>query len=284
MQVLPDDTLAANQSANRSPASDTDDGRTTRGRRTATERTCMVTRRQLPVAALIRFVLDPDGAVTADVKRRLPGRGVWVTARRTVVAEAVRKRLFGRAFKTQVRVAADLPDRVEQLIEQSALDALSIARKAGLVVQGFAKVEAAVQSGAAPPAALIRARDAGEDGGRRLAHAFIRRTAADRVPSPAKIVQAFTSAQLDLALGRLNVVHAALLAGRASEAFLVRWRFLEDFRADEPGSDEPVSDAPVSDEPVSGPPVAGAPASENPPQAHPQAQVSSSTGTRIVND
>jgi hypothetical protein len=218
-------------------------------RRTATERTCVVTRRQEAVGALIRFVLDPDGAVTADVKRRLPGRGVWVTARRTAVAEAVRKRLFARAFKAQVKVAADLPDRVARLLEQSALDALSIARKAGLVVQGFAKVEAAVASSAPPPVALIRARDAGEDGGRRLAHAFIRRTAADR----AKIVQAFTSAQLDLALGRLNVVHAALLAGRASEAFLVRWRFLEDFRADEPVSEAPVAGAPASEGPASSP-------------------------------
>jgi uncharacterized protein len=204
----------------------------------ATERLCIATREVRPVGALIRFVVGPDGAVVPDLRRRLPGRGVWVTARRHIVSEAVRRRLFGRAFKAEVRVSPELPDELERLLEQSALNALSIAYKAGLVIQGFAKVEAAVTS--APVAARVRARDAGEDGGRKLAAAFSRRAdprtqgAGVEGKAEEKIVEAFTSAQLDLALGRLNVVHAALLAGRASEAFLVRWRFLEDFRADEP--------------------------------------------------
>src|SRR5579871_5287276 len=106
----------------------------------ATERLCIATRQVRPVGALIRFVIGPDGAVVPDLKRRLPGRGVWVTARRQAVAEAVRRRLFGRGLKAEVRVSPELPDAVERLLEQSALNALSIARKAGLVVHGFAKV------------------------------------------------------------------------------------------------------------------------------------------------
>jgi predicted RNA-binding protein YlxR (DUF448 family) len=214
-----------------------DDAVTDRNPRAAaagTERLCIATRQVRPVGALIRFVVGPDGAVVPDLKRRLPGRGVWITAQRRVVAEAVRRRLFGRAFKAEVRVSAELPGELERLLEQSALNALSIARKAGLVIQGFAKVEAAIASGG-PVAALIRARDGGEDGGRKLAAAFSRRSEdGEEGRAEGKIVKAFTSSQLDLALGRLNVVHAALLAGRASEPFLVRWRFLEDFRAEEP--------------------------------------------------
>lgn len=242
MQVTADDAVANIE---------TDTARTARA---ATVRTCIATRRQEPVDALIRFVLGPDGAVVADIRRRLPGRGVWVTARRGAVAEAVRKRLFARGFKAQVKVSGDLPEEVDGLLQQSALNALSIARKAGLVVHGFAKVETALASPKGFPAALIRARDGGADAGRRLAQAFLRGVAPAKHTAEAKIVEAFTSAQLDLALGRLNVVHAALLAGRASEAFLVRWRFLEDFRADAPESE--------------------------PPHAH----GSSSTGTRILND
>jgi predicted RNA-binding protein YlxR (DUF448 family) len=139
----------------------------------ATERLCIATRQVRPVGALIRFVVGPDGAVVPDLKRRLPGRGVWVTARRHVVAEAVRRRAFCRAFKAEVKVPPALPDALEQLLEQSALNALSIAHKAGLVVQGFAKVEAAIA--AAPVTALVRARDAGADGGRKLMAAFSRR-------------------------------------------------------------------------------------------------------------
>jgi len=196
----------------------------------ARERLCIATREVRPVSQLIRFVVAPNGAVVPDLKRRLPGRGVWITARRHLVEGAVRRRVFGRVFKADVRVSTDLPDELDGLLEQSALNALSIAHKAGLVILGFAKVETAVA--AVPLAALVRARDAGEESSRRLATTFRRRV--DHA-AKGKIVEAFTSAQLDLALGRLNVVHAALLAGRASETFVARWRLLEYFRADHPG-------------------------------------------------
>ncbi len=195
------------------------------------ERLCIATRQVRPIGELVRFVIGPHGAVVPDLKRRLPGRGVWITARRHLVEEAVRRRMFGHSFKADVTVSAELADELDRLLEQLALNALSIAHKAGLVISGFARVEAAVAT--APLVALIRARDAGEENGRRLAAALRRR--ADH-GAEAKIAEAFTSAQLDLALGRLNVVHAALLAGRASETFLARWRFLEYFRADNPGN------------------------------------------------
>src|SRR5579863_6492499 len=150
----------------------------------ATERLCIATREVRPVGELIRFVAGPDGAVVPDLKRRLPGRGVWVTARRRVVEEAVRRRAFGRGLKADVKAPPDLPEVLDRLLEQSTLDALSIAHKAGLVVLGFAKVEAAVTAG--PLVALVRAQDAGADGGRKLAAALRRR--ADRVDG--KIVEA----------------------------------------------------------------------------------------------
>ena len=44
------------------------------------ERLCVATRTVRPVSELIRFVIGPDGAPVADLKRKLPGRGIWVTA------------------------------------------------------------------------------------------------------------------------------------------------------------------------------------------------------------
>ncbi len=195
----------------------------------AVARMCVATRAVRPIGELIRFVAGPDGTVVPDLKRRLPGRGVWVTARRGVVAEAVKRRAFARGLRGDIRAPADLPAMVDRLLEQSALDALSMSYKAGAAVLGFAKVEMALSRG--PVVARVRARDAGADGGRKLAGVL-----AGREPGAAvvNLVEAFTSAQLDLAFGRLNVVHAALLAGRASESFLARWRILESFRADEP--------------------------------------------------
>ena len=45
-----------------------------------TERLCALTRAVKPVDELIRFVVGPDGVVP-DLKRKLPGRGLWITAR-----------------------------------------------------------------------------------------------------------------------------------------------------------------------------------------------------------
>src|SRR5262245_2569812 len=102
-------------------------------RRTGPERLCIATRSVQPVADLIRFVVGPEGHVVPDVKRKLPGRGVWVTATRTAVETAVARRAFGRSFKREVTVAPDLAEETEQLLVRAALDALAIAHKAGLV-------------------------------------------------------------------------------------------------------------------------------------------------------
>jgi predicted RNA-binding protein YlxR (DUF448 family) len=171
-------------------------------------------------------VVRPDGDVIPDLKCRLPGRGVWVTAHRAAVAEAVARRAFARGFKADVRVAADLTERVERQLERAALDALGIARKAGLVAIGSARVQAVLA--AQSVVALLHATDAGDEGMRKIA-ATARRYLGEKADGLAG-VRAFTGAQLDLALGRPNVVHAALLAGPASDGFLARYRRLERFR------------------------------------------------------
>ena len=194
------------------------------------ERLCIVTREVKPVTEMIRFVIGPDQHVVPDLRRRLPGRGVWVTATRAAVAEAVKRRAFARGFKADVGVAPDLADEVERLLERSALDALSMVRKAGRAALGFAQVERALAS--EPVVALLHAADAGREGVRKLAAARSRLVEkADDVP----VVDQFTAPQLDLAFGRPNVVHAALLAGSASDGFLARFRNLERFRAIGPG-------------------------------------------------
>jgi uncharacterized protein len=205
-----------------------DDAVLDRGPRRApgSERMCIVTREVKPVGEMIRFVVGPDRDVVPDLKRRLPGRGVWVTASRAAVVEAVKRRAFGRGFKADVRVAADLADVVEQLLERSALDALSMVHKAGRDVLGFAQVERALAR--EPVVALLHATDAGRDGVRKLA-AAVRSRSAEKAAEVA-MVERFTAPQLDLAFGRPNVVHAALLAGSASDGFLARYRNLERFR------------------------------------------------------
>src|SRR6266480_2416264 len=159
----------------------------------ATERLCVATRRVKPTTDMIRFVVGPDGQVVADLKRKLPGRGAWVTATREALAEAIRRKAFARAFKREVRVEPDLADRVEALLERSALDALAITHKCGAVAAGFARVEAALQRETV--VALIHAADAGPDGVKKIA-AATRRTGPQDARIP--VVERFGSAQLDL--------------------------------------------------------------------------------------
>jgi predicted RNA-binding protein YlxR (DUF448 family) len=202
-------------------------------RRVAPQRLCIATRTVRPVDHMIRFVVGPDGAIVPDIKGKLPGRGVWVTANRTALATAVSRKAFGRSFKREVRVAHDLAGMTEHLLERAALDALAIAHKAGRVAAGFAKVEAALS--AEPVAALIRAADASPEGVRKL-DAAVRRRLGEGTGDPA-VIDRFSSTQLDLALGRSNVVHAALLAGPASAGFLARWRSLARFRSEDAGAE-----------------------------------------------
>ena len=190
-----------------------------------TERLCAATGQVKPIDELIRFVIAPDGSVVPDVKRRLPGRGVWITATRAALERAIARKVFARAFKQSVRVAADLAELTEHLLVRAALDRLAICHKAGAVAIGFAKVEAALARDRV--AAVLNASDAALEGVRKVAAARNRRTDGAAIG----LVECFTSAELDLALGRANVVHAALLAGPESGAFLARTARLENFRA-----------------------------------------------------
>lgn len=200
-------------------------------RRGQRERLCIVTRAARPVGALIRFVVDPQGETIADLKGTLPGRGVWVSATRAAVEQAVRRKAFARAFKRDVRTPPDLPERVAHSLQRSAVEALAIAGKAGLVAPGFAKAAAALERGEA--VALLNAADGAADGVRKLD--AVLRHSARAVP----VFDFLASAQLDLALGRPNVVHAALFAGSASDTFLSRAQRFERFAdrgAGDPGN------------------------------------------------
>ena len=195
--------------------------------RPATMRMCAVTREVRPIDELIRFVVSPTGEVVPDLKRKLPGRGLWVSASRRVVAEAVRRNQFGKGFKRAVQVAPALSETTEALLERSLVEALAMAAKAGQVVSGFGKVETALALRQVQ--VLIHAADGAADGIRKL-DAIARQNAGIDDESRPLVVTALTSGQLDLALGRSNVIHAALLAGPASKTILSRSHTLVRYR------------------------------------------------------
>jgi uncharacterized protein len=190
------------------------------------ERTCIVSRTVRSPDELIRFVIGPDQAVVPDLKHRLPGRGVWVCARANMVAEAVRRRLFNRAFKAEVKTPPELAQQIDAALHRDLQQALSLANKAGAVITGFTKVEAAIRDG--DIAALIHALEATEDGRRKLAGALRNRFGGTMSAIP--VIDELAGQELDLALGRSHVIHAALVAGAGSDGFLARWRRLRTYR------------------------------------------------------
>lgn len=167
------------------------------------QRTCVVTRQVRPEHELIRFVLDPCARVVVDLKHRLPGRGVWVTAQRAALEEAVRRKAFARGFRRQVEVDQDLPEQVAAALRSSALGSLGLARKAGAALSGFAKVDALVRAGEA--ACVLHALEAAGDGVAKIRGAV--RASAEAAPP---VWQIFAGSELDLALGGGNVIHAAV--------------------------------------------------------------------------
>jgi predicted RNA-binding protein YlxR (DUF448 family) len=177
-------------------------------------RTCVVERARKEKPFLLRFVLSPQNCVVPDIKGTLPGRGVWVTAKRRAVAEAVKRKAFQRAFRKPVSVSEDLPLQVEELFKRSALERLSICNKAGLVVVGFVRVEEALSRGEI--AGLLHASDAAEGGKVKLGRKFRALYSGKDHISPEN---RFTSAEISLATGSTNVIHAGLKEGGAAFAF-----------------------------------------------------------------
>jgi len=193
------------------------------------ERTCVLTRRKATKGELIRLALSPDGEVAPDVRARAPGRGAWVGVARTELdaanAKGRLKAALARAFKsTDVAVPADLGERTAQALRQYTLDRLGMEARAGNLINGAEKVEAAARAGKVHM--LIHAADSGEDGRRSLDQAW-------RVGggSPRGVIFPEGRTILSMALGRENVVHVALTdpaaASRVSHA-LARWRAFTD--------------------------------------------------------
>ena len=196
-------------------------GRQERDGEETPERLCAVTRRVCEPALLLRFVAAPDGRIVPDIAGKLPGRGVWLTATRATVLQAVRQKAFARSLKREVTADVALADLVGDLMLKSIVASLAMANKAGLVFSGFSKVERTLERG--PAFALLHALDGAEDGKRKLDQKFVhilREAGVPEVERAARTVRFLTSQELSLAIGRTNVVHAGLLVGGASTTFL----------------------------------------------------------------
>ena len=176
-------------------------------------RTCIVTGQESAPERMIRFVVGPSidggaGEIVPDLARRLPGRGVWTTAERGIVEQAMAKNLFAKAAKRAVSVSQDLADRIERLLLDRALEDLSRARRAGRAVAGFVRVEQMLGHGRA--GLLIVAEEADGDGLAKLTKTGL------------PLVRLGTKEILGGVFGRDQAVYVAVARDDASGQFIQR--------------------------------------------------------------
>jgi len=177
------------------------------------ERRCIATGQTQPKAGLLRFVIGPEDEIGPDLAERLPGRGIWVTGTCTALEQAIAGKAFARAAKRQVHVPEGLCDRVGRLVSARCAETLGLALRSGELILGLGRVFETLDK--EPVAAVIEASDAGRDGFRRLRAKLKAADLTDLL-----IIEGLTSGEMGLALGRSNVVHAALKKGRMEEKVL----------------------------------------------------------------
>jgi hypothetical protein len=167
-------------------------------------RRCLVTRERLPKQAMIRFVLGPDRKIVPDLAERLPGRGMWLSAKADVIEGAARRGAFAKAARGEVLVPPDLRATIEDGLRGRIRDLLGFARRAGQAVSGWQAAREWLQSGRA--GLLVQAADGSPaERARLLGHRTV------------PVVAPLDAAQLGALFGRDHAVHVAIASGRLAE-------------------------------------------------------------------
>lgn len=194
------------------------------------ERRCIASGDVLPEDRLVRFVVSPDGDVVPDLDGKLPGRGLWLTVDHASFAKAIAKNDFSKAAKAKVKVAPDLAAHVERLLVARLQADLGMARRAGLLDAGFDQVTRALDKKVAP-VLFFQAADSAEDGRRKV-------TAALRARElEGEMIGILTREELSLALGKENVVHAAIRPSTLADRLILNAKRLASLRSSRPNTD-----------------------------------------------
>jgi len=172
------------------------------------ERRCIVSGETKSCAEMLRFVIGPDDEVVFDAAGKLPGRGLWLSARLDMLKTAAAKGAFARAAKARAKVSDTLVDDVARLLRARCLDRVGLARRSGDLVQGFDNVRTSVKGRS--PGVLIEASDGGDDGREKIM----------RLAPGVPVVALFTAEEIGHAIGRDNAVHTLIASGNMAKEFL----------------------------------------------------------------
>jgi uncharacterized protein len=111
------------------------------------ERRCLITGESKEKSHLLRFVIGPENEMVPDLTHKLPGRGYWVTADRLSLETALKKKVFSRAARQNVKATDNLVDLVVNGQKNRCLQLISLARKASVLIEGTEKVGQGIKKG-----------------------------------------------------------------------------------------------------------------------------------------
>ncbi len=171
------------------------------------ERRCFMTGLPSAKEKMIRFVVGPDRLVYPDIAGKLDGRGVWLTASRDLLQQAIDKKMFSKAFHLDVKPVAGLTEMVASQLENHCLHLLGLAKKGGFVIAGFEKVKEAARKEKLD--VLIEASDGAQDGREKI----------ERLLPDAFWVDDWPMDVLSNALGRDFCVHVVMKSGKMAQNF-----------------------------------------------------------------
>ena len=186
-----------------------EDGESDEEPETGPQRRCVVTRERGYRNQMIRFVVGPAGQVVPDLGAKLPGRGIWLSARRDVLETARARNAFARAARAPVGVPVDLLQMVEGGLSRRVGELLGLARRAGQAVCGFQRAREWLVAGRA--GLVIQAADGSKEERARFLSGV--RDVPVAAPLPARALGAV--------FGRDHVVHVAIAHGSLAEALNV---------------------------------------------------------------
>ena len=186
-------------------------------RESGPERKCIATGEVHPKAELIRFVVGPDNQLVPDLAGKLPGRGIWVVAQRQALEKALKKNMFVRAARTELKVSDTLVSEIEQQLARRVVDLISLSRKSGQAVSGYEKVKDVLSKETAE--VLLQAEDGSSRGKSKLS-----------TPHYGHYIGWLTADELGMAFGRQTVIHAALGAGGLTQRVVEEAQRLKGFR------------------------------------------------------
>ena len=90
----------------------------------------------------IKISLSPDNNLVPDLHNNLPGRSVWLPARKSIIADILEKEDLKTFFDIPAFLTSDFSVLIEKMLRKKILNSVSLSKKAGSLFIGMDAIKA----------------------------------------------------------------------------------------------------------------------------------------------